>query len=189
MTSILDRVTRHADHAAQEATVTQRTHPVALSDDEFRNVIGHFASGVTVITTAVGDRLYGSTASAFSSLSLEPFSVLAALNATSTTNPAIAASGFFAVNILAEDQADVAKHFARRSDDKFAGVDHHRSEFGGVPVLDRAHATIVCEVMDTPVGGTHTVFFGRVLEAAVGGGTPLAYYRGKFGKFTGFDEA
>jgi flavin reductase (DIM6/NTAB) family NADH-FMN oxidoreductase RutF len=146
---------------------TTRTQFDALTEADFRNV-------------------FGSTASAFSSLSVDPLSVLACLNKTSSTNPAITESGYFAVNILSEANADLAKHFARKSDDKFAGVDYTLSEHGGVPVLEGSLATIVCEVMDAPVGGTHTVYFGRALEASAASGAPLAYYRGRFGRFEEF---
>ncbi|RRJ86194.1 flavin reductase [Gulosibacter macacae] len=184
--TLIDTLVRNLEG---NGNVTERTHATPLNDAEFRNIIGHFASGVTVVSTSFDGQLYGTTASAFSSLSLDPISVLVCLNATSSTNPAITGSGYFAINILSEDQADVARHFGRRGGDKFADVDYRISDFGGVPVLDRALATIVCEVMDAPVGGTHTVYFGRVLEAAVGGGEPLAYYRGKFGRFAQFDES
>jgi flavin reductase (DIM6/NTAB) family NADH-FMN oxidoreductase RutF len=170
-----------------DTNTTTHTQFDALTEAEFKNVVGHFASGVTVVTTAFGDKLYGSTASAFSSLSMDPLSVLVCLNKTSTTNPAVTGSGYFAVNILGEQNAELAKHFSRKNDDKFATVNYSLSQFGGVPTLDDALATIVCEVMDTPVGGTHTVYFGRALEATAASGGPLAYYRGRFGRFEEFE--
>src|SRR5436190_7043988 len=88
----------------------------------FRDVIGRFASGVTVITTRTGDIDYGTTASAVSSLSMDPPMLLVCLNKTSETMQAIAASGWFAVNILGEHQADIAYAFARKAPDKFEGI-------------------------------------------------------------------
>ena len=163
------------------------TTDTAFDIAEFRRIVGHFASGVTVTTALVGDERFGTTASAFSSLSLEPPSVLVCLNRTSTTNPAIASAGRFAVNILADDQADLARRFGMRGIDKFAGVGVDTHSGTGIPLLRGALATLVCEVMDAPVGGTHTVYFGRVLDAHARSGAPLAYYRGQFGRFSELD--
>ena len=105
--------------------------------ETFRHVIGHFASGVTVLTTRSGDEDFGATASAVSSLSLEPPMLLVCLNPRSSTQEAIHASGRFAVNILDENQGDVAERFASpRGTDKFGGLAVERGE-GGVPLLGR----------------------------------------------------
>ena len=93
----------------------------SLASDEFRDIIGRFASGVTVITAQHDDQRYGTTASAVSSLSLDPPMLLVCLNKSSSTQQAIAAAGHFAVNILAEGQAAEAMRFAGKGD-KFAGV-------------------------------------------------------------------
>ncbi|MCG2621444.1 flavin reductase [Arthrobacter sp. I2-34] len=149
----------------------------------FRNVVGHFASGVTVITTVVDGELFGTTASAVSSLSMEPPMMLACLNRSSSTHDAVVKAGWFGINILAEDQSDLAMKFGRKGADKFDGVSVTRSQHGGVPLLDGALAQIVCKVEETPTGGTHTVFLGLVAEAgAREGAEPLAYYRGTFGR-------
>src|SRR3954447_18506745 len=149
----------------------------------FRNVVGHFASGVTVITTAVGGELFGTTASAVSSLSMEPPMMLACLNRSSSTHDAVVKADWFGINILAEDQGELAMKFGRKGGDKFSGVSVTRSEHGGIPLLDGALAQIVCKVEETPTGGTHTVFFGLVAEASAReGAEPLAYYRGTFGR-------
>ena len=91
-----------------------------LDSNEFRDIIGRFASGVTVITVEHEDQRYGTTASAVSSLSLEPPMLLVCLNKSSSTGQAIAAARHFAVNILGEGQADAAMRFAGKGD-KFAG--------------------------------------------------------------------
>lgn len=153
-----------------------------VDQEVFRRVVGHFASGITVITTADSDDYYGTTASAVSSLSMEPPMMLVCLNQSSTTHDAVKRVGYFAINILAEDQQELAAVFGRKSDNKFEQVDHAISNQGGVPLIDGALATIVCSVQDAPVGGTHTVFFGNVLEANASIGQPLAYYRGKFSR-------
>src|SRR5947209_20414786 len=94
----------------------------ALSSDEFRDVIGHFASGVTIVTALHDGRAFGTTASAVTSLSLEPPMLLICMNKQSETGRAVAASRRFGVNILGAHQAQLAERFARKGGDKFAGV-------------------------------------------------------------------
>lgn len=147
----------------------------------FRHVVGHFASGVTVITTVVDGELYGTTASAVSSLSMEPPMMLACLNRSSSTHDAVLKAGVFGINILTENQSDLAMKFGRKGGDKFDGVAVTLSA-EGVPMLDGALATIVCRVAETPAGGTHTVFLGQVTDAKATAGEPLAYFRGAFGR-------
>lgn len=157
--------------------------PIATVDQElFRQVVGHFASGVTVITTSLAGELYGTTASAVSSLSMDPPMMLMCLNHTSSTHDAVLEAGTYAINILAEDQRDIAVNFGRKSSHKFEGVDYSISSHGDVPLIDNALATLVCTVTEAPRGGTHSVFFGRVVEATYREGNPLAYYRGTFGR-------
>jgi flavin reductase (DIM6/NTAB) family NADH-FMN oxidoreductase RutF/DNA-binding GntR family transcriptional regulator len=153
----------------------------ALEPNEFRDIIGRFASGVTVITTLDSGERKGTTASAFTSLSLEPPMVLVCLNSASSTGRAIAAARRFAVNILAEGQASEAMKFAGRDPDKFAGVAVVEGEHGE-PLLADALATLECSVTEVVTGGTHYVFMGEVERAAARGGAPLAYFRGKFGR-------
>src|SRR3954447_2384965 len=148
--------------------------------DVFREVIGHFMTGVTVITTAADGQDFGMSASAVSSLSLEPPMVLVCVNATNPTRSAISKSRRFCVNVLAEDQHHLALQFAKPSEDKFAGVLTTESDLG-MPVLDEALATLECEVEDDVAGGTHRIFLGRVKRAKARDGSPLAYFRGGFG--------
>jgi flavin reductase (DIM6/NTAB) family NADH-FMN oxidoreductase RutF len=152
-----------------------------LTPDEFRDVIGHFASGVTVITAHHDGEPKGTTASAVTSLSLEPPMVLVCLNKESSTGKAVAASGRFAVNILGEDQAEEAMRFAKKAGDKFAGVAVSTGQ-RGEPLLAEALATLECHVAENVTGGTHSVFFGEVERASARSGAPLAYFRGQFGR-------
>ena len=152
-----------------------------LDRDVFREVIGHFTSGVTVITATSDGRDHGMTASAVTSLSLEPPMLLVCLNNRSPTQQAITRSRAFAVSVLAEGQHELAKHFGRRADDKFAGVAITRGA-GGLPLLRDALAVLECEVSDDIVGGTHRVFLARVMHAVARPGSPLAYFRGSFGR-------
>jgi flavin reductase (DIM6/NTAB) family NADH-FMN oxidoreductase RutF/DNA-binding GntR family transcriptional regulator len=152
-------------------------------NETFRHVIGHFASGVTVITTRHGDEDFGATASAMSSLSLEPPMLLVCLNTRSSTQEAIHASGRLGVNILDENQGVVAERFASsRGANKFAGINVERGE-GGVPLLADALAFCECQVAESVVAGTHRVFLSNVIRAVAREGSPLTYFRGKFGRF------
>jgi 4-nitrophenol 2-monooxygenase / 4-nitrocatechol 4-monooxygenase, reductase component len=161
----------------------------AVPDEIFRDVIGRFASGVTVITTTAEGTDFGTTASAVSSLSTEPPMLLICLNKTSDTQAAILQAGVFGVNILAEHQGQVAYQFARKGAAKFDGVGVRRGRTG-VPLVVDALAHLECEVEETVVGGTHTVFLARVRQAAGTEGAPLTYFRGRFGRLeSALDEA
>jgi len=151
-----------------------------VDEAAFRNVVGHFASGVTIITTTDGEKLYGTTVSAVSSLSSDPPMMLVCLNRSSATHDAVARSGRYAINILSSSQGDLARAFARKGDDKFAGVAHSLSPLG-LPLLPGSLASLECVVDETATGGTHTIFLGRVVSAEARSGEPLAYYRGTFG--------
>jgi flavin reductase (DIM6/NTAB) family NADH-FMN oxidoreductase RutF len=148
----------------------------------FREVIGYFASGVTVITSRHEDVDYGMTASAVSSLSLEPPMLLVCVNEAAVTQTAISGSGAFGVNILQADQGEIAERFAgRHSPTKFEGVATSYGSLGS-PLLEDALARLECRVSEQVTGGTHTVFFGEVHHAEAAGGAPLAYFRGAFGR-------
>jgi flavin reductase (DIM6/NTAB) family NADH-FMN oxidoreductase RutF len=152
-----------------------------LTADEFREVIGHFATGVTIVSAVVGDRRLGTTASAVTSLSLEPPMLLVCMNKESETGKAMAAAGHFAVNILGEGQEELARRFATKAPDKFDGVETTPGE-RGEPLLRDALATLECRIVEQTTGGTHVVFFGEVERASAREGAPLAYYRGQFGR-------
>ncbi|MCW2855475.1 MAG: transcriptional regulator, GntR family [Marmoricola sp.] len=151
-----------------------------LDRERFREVVGHFMTGVTVITTAFDGRDFGMTASAVASLSLDPPMMLVCLNKRSQTQEAVRGRGRFAVNVLAEGQHEVAKQFANPASDKFSGVAVTRG-LGDLPLLTEALAVLECQVMTDLVDETHHVFFARVLRATANTGNPLAYYRGTFG--------
>ena len=157
------------------------TGTAELDREVFREVIGHFTSGVTVISATSDGRDYGMTASAVTSLSLEPPMMMVCLNNRGSTQEAITRSGAFAVSVLAEGQHELAKHFGSRAEDKFAGVPTTRSA-SGLPLIRDALAVLECEVSDDIVGGTHRVFLARVVGAVARPGSPLAYFRGSFGR-------
>jgi flavin reductase (DIM6/NTAB) family NADH-FMN oxidoreductase RutF/DNA-binding GntR family transcriptional regulator len=156
--------------------------PTFVEQNLFRDVIGRFASGVTVITTRAGGADFGTTASAVSSLSMEPPMLLICMNATSETGRAILSSGRFVVNILGAGQVDLAKRFATKLASKFDGVEIERAE-DGLPRLASALGHLGCRVAETAKGGTHTIFISHVEHATATEGSPLTYYRGRFGGF------
>lgn len=163
--------------------------PALVPDEVYRDVIGRFASGVTVITSTADGADHGTTASAVSSLSLDPPMLLICLNRTSDTRAAIVRSGVFGVNILAEHQDQIAYRFATKGADKFEGVGVDRGR-SGVPLVREALAHLECEVAETVTGGTHTVFLARVRDAAGTDAAPLTYFRGRFGRLeSALDEA
>lgn len=153
-----------------------------LDPQHFRHVIGHLASGVTVVTTRVDGQPHGMTASSVTSLSLQPPMMLACLNRATPTTQAVSRSGFYAVNVLGQGHAQLAQQFAAPSEDKFRGVEVIDGELGA-PLLTGALAHIECEVTEETTGGTHSIFLGRVVRAAAGEGQPLTYFRGGFGRF------
>src|SRR4051812_18695347 len=160
---------------------TRNVEARSLTSDEFRDVISHFASGVTVITALNEGRPYGTTASAVTSLSLEPPMLLVCMNKLSETGRAVAHSKRFGVNILGANQVDLAERFARKGGDKFAGVPITAGA-GGEPLFEQALATLECRVAEETTGGTHHVFLAEVERGAARGGAPLAYFKGEFGR-------
>lgn len=153
-----------------------------VAPERFRHVVGHLASGVTVLTTAHGDQRFGMTASSVTSLSLDPPMMLACVNNAVPTAAAVAEAGTFVVNVLGEHQGELARQFAVPSADKFRDVRVHTGLLG-VPVLTDALAHLECDVVEQFGGGTHSVFIGSVRSATAGEGQPLTYYRGDFGRF------
>jgi flavin reductase (DIM6/NTAB) family NADH-FMN oxidoreductase RutF len=151
-----------------------------VTQEAFRDVIGHFATGVTIVTAAESGRNYGTTVSAVSSLSLEPPMLLVCLNRASRTMAVVERTRHFAVNILGVGQVGLAQRFATDRDDKFDAVEFETG-LCGVPLLKDALAHIECNVRETATGGTHTVFFGEVQRAERFEGEPILYYRGQVG--------
>lgn len=169
------------DDTRPPASAPTATAEAGFDPAEFRHVIGHFMSGVAIITARHDGHDHGMTASAVCSLSLEPPMLLVCMKVGAPTQEAVYASGRFAVNILEEAQGSLAERFATPRPDKFDGVAFHDGPLG-MPLLDGALASIECEVVESVRGGTHRVFHGAVRHADVRSGSPLAYYRGRFGR-------
>lgn len=146
----------------------------------FRQAISRFSTGVAVITTRTPQGPAGMTASAVASLSMDPLQLLVCIGSKLPTCKAIVESGSFAVNVLGEGQEHLAKHFATRRMDKFAGV--ALREDSDIPVLADAIAHFVCSVAAALPGGDHTIVVGDVLKCDHTPGTnPLVYFASAFG--------
>jgi flavin reductase (DIM6/NTAB) family NADH-FMN oxidoreductase RutF len=165
------------------------------SDPEFfRKVMGHFATGVSVVTAFDGDRPQGITVNALSSVSLVPPLVMIALDRRRFITPTVRAAGRYAVNILAEDQQELSDCFAgaevtpgRRD---FCGARWHRGETG-LPLVDGAIAALECTVVETFSAGDHDLFIGRV-DALTGRSDdhqPLLFYRRRYLRIERASEA
>jgi flavin reductase (DIM6/NTAB) family NADH-FMN oxidoreductase RutF len=146
-----------------------------------RDVLGHFASGVTVVTAIGPEGPIGFTCQSFSSLSLDPPLVAFCPSRTSTTWPQLRDVGRFCVNVLAEEQSELSQAFARSGTDKYAGITWTPSPYG-CPVLDGVVAWIDSEVWAEYEGGDHTIVVGRVLDlGADPDRNPLVFHRGSYG--------
>ena len=155
--------------------------PRIVDPQLMREVLGHFASGVTVVTALTADGPVGFTCQSFSSLSLDPPLVAFAPARTSRTWPVLRAIGRFCVNVLAEDQDAVSQTFARSGPDKFDGVRWTPSPHGA-PVLDGVVAWIDGELWAEYDGGDHTIVVARVLDlGAHPDRRPLLFHRGAYG--------
>ncbi|MBQ1080579.1 flavin reductase family protein [Nocardiopsis sp. B62] len=151
---------------------------------DLRRVMSTFATGVTVLTVG-GENPHGMTANAFCSVSLDPPLVLCCVARTARLHKAVSVEGRFAVSVLSADQEDAARHFADRSRPhgwaQFAPVGWVPGLHTGAPLITGSLAWLECEVTEEVVAGDHSVFVGRVLEAASGSeDAALLFHRGAF---------
>ena len=154
-----------------------------ISQQHYRATLGHFCTGVTIITANGDGGPSGFTCQAFAALSLDPPLVLACPGKASTSWPAIEAAGAFAVNVLAEPQEELCRAFAASGSDKFSGVGWSPGPFTGAPVLADVLAWVECRLENLYDGGDHTIAIGRILDLQSREGRPLLFYRGGFGRF------
>lgn len=147
----------------------------------FREVLGRFASGVTVVTATSGDEPVGMTCQSFASVSLDPPLVLFVPAKTSRAWPLIQRSGTFCVNLLGADQVEVSDTMASRGVDKFAGLRWTPTAATGSPLLEGVLGYVDCTVHAVHEAGDHYVVIGRVLDlAATETGDPLLYFQGAY---------
>jgi 3-hydroxy-9,10-secoandrosta-1,3,5(10)-triene-9,17-dione monooxygenase reductase component len=157
----------------------------ALSPDPatFRTVLGHFATGVTIVTATDDGEPVGMACNSFTSLSLEPPLVLFCAAKASTTWPRIQAVGKWCANVIGEDDEELCRLFAQKDADRFARTAFHPG-VSGAPILDRTLAFVDCVTEAEYDAGDHVIVVGRVLELGyAAGGKPLLFYRGGYGRF------
>ena len=155
---------------------------MAIEAQELRRVMGHFATGVTVITTTDGDGApQGLTANAFMSLSLNPPLVIISVDKGATCYNCFTLGNGFTINFLSEDQEDVSRRFATKGIDKFADLKWHASS-NGAALIDGALAQVECKITACHDGGDHTIVVGEILNAAANGERPLLFFKGKYQK-------
>ena len=156
---------------------------MTIDAESYRRIVGQFATGVTVVTTAVDGRLHGMTANAFTSVSLDPLLLLVCVDKTAHAHAQLDAGGRFAVNILAAEQEELARRFAAHTapeDGRLQGAAYRLGAHGS-PILDGCQAYLECEVADRAVGGDHTIFIGAVLGGeALSDAPPLLFYQGQY---------
>lgn len=149
--------------------------------DAFRSVMRHLAGSVTVITTEDEGTLYGFTATAVCSVCASPPTILIVVNQSTRTHPHIDRKGCFAVNVLANVQKDIAEHFAGKSENQFASVNHVVTK-NGVPLISGAAAHLECKIVEKISVGTHTIFVGRVIGTGTESSSPLVYHDARYGQ-------
>ncbi|MCY3877088.1 MAG: flavin reductase family protein [Rhodobacteraceae bacterium] len=145
-----------------------------------RDVLGHFATGVAVVTTCGNDaRPVGLAVNSFSSVSLDPPEILWSIASAAPSRTAFERHGAFAVNVMPEEDKDRILQFARPSDNKFDGVPWRRGRCE-VPVLDSAIATLECDTKQMIPCGDHHIVVGSVRAIDSRDGNPLVFFRGRF---------
>jgi flavin reductase (DIM6/NTAB) family NADH-FMN oxidoreductase RutF len=155
---------------------------MSIGQTEFRQALGHFASGVTVITTQHQGQLHGTTVSSFCSLSLRPPLILVSIDLSATIHDLIVESEIFTVNILAEHAESLSQHFAKHIPDKFSTVPYRLGQLGA-PILEDALASLECHLVSRYPGGDHSIFIGEVVSASTHSHRqPLLYFRSKYGR-------
>jgi flavin reductase (DIM6/NTAB) family NADH-FMN oxidoreductase RutF len=158
--------------------------PMPIDKNELRRIMGHFATGVTVITTiSQNGTPYGLTANAFMSVSLEPPLLLISVDKKAESYPYFEQTRQFTVNILRDDQEGLSRRFAVSGGNKFEGVAYHRGA-NDVPILDDTLAHVECRLYAAHDGGDHTLYLGEILEAETREGRPLLFYRGGYRAFS-----
>jgi 3-hydroxy-9,10-secoandrosta-1,3,5(10)-triene-9,17-dione monooxygenase reductase component len=181
------------DHAVADWERPRRkakAEPITVEQQQLRHVMGHFVTGVTVITTMVDSVPLGMTAQSFVSLSLDPPMVMFCPTRNSYTWEQIEAQGALCINVLSRAQEDLSRRFAAKSGERFEEVSWKPAPVTGSPLLEGVHAWIDCEIEDVHPGGDHLIVVCRVLALAATGdtGDPLVFYLGRYGDVTRASE-
>ena len=151
-----------------------------MDSREIRDIMAHFATGVTVVTTRDGaGSPFGLTVNAFTSLSLNPPLVVVCIDKAAQCYSCFEESKVFAVNVLSEDQEELSRRFATKGIEKFGEIKWHRGE-NNVPLLDGSIGTIECKIVNSYEGGDHTIYLGEIVSAKATEDRPLLFFKGKY---------
>lgn len=168
-------------HPGEDLEVDTSSPEAVARARRFRDVLGRFASGITVVTTMSNDEPIGMTCQSFSSVSLTPPLVLFVPARTSRAWPRIQRAGKFCVNFLADGQSELSNTMASRGADKFADVAWRPSPVTGSPVFDGTLGYVDCTIHAVHEAGDHYIVIGQVQDLVVGDGAePLLYFQGKY---------
>jgi flavin reductase (DIM6/NTAB) family NADH-FMN oxidoreductase RutF len=159
---------------------------MSLSQAQFRNAIGCFATGVTIITLDLDGEVHGMTANAFASVSLDPLLLLVCVDHSARTHAHLHAKKRFGINILAEHQRVISEYYAlpvhtHDHAEKEAGARFERTK-QGTPILHGALAYLECKLQTAQDAGDHTIFIAQVEDVVVRHGEPLLFFRGNYRK-------
>ncbi len=157
-----------------------------IDPGDYRRVLGHFPTGVTVVTALTDDGPIGVAIGSFASISLDPPLVGFFLGTSSSSGAGIEAAGHFCVNVLDAAQVELCGVMASKSDDKFTGVETTPAPASGAPVLPGVHAFIDCTIDQIVELGDHNLIVGRVshLHADTDAETaPMVFHKGQYGTF------
>ncbi len=152
-----------------------------IDKDQYRNILSAFPTGVTVMTCAGEGGNVGMTVSSFNSVSVDPPLILWSIDRNAPSFKTFTVNDYFCVNVLSDDQKDVALQFARPLPDKFTGIDHAIKDFG-LPLLSGCAAHLVCKVWNRYDGGDHEIIIGRVLTGQKQDRNPLVFAMRGFAK-------
>jgi flavin reductase (DIM6/NTAB) family NADH-FMN oxidoreductase RutF len=156
---------------------------VTVAGDDFRRVMGRFATGVTIVTSRLGDESHGMTANAVTSVSLDPPLVLVCVDEAADSHDIIERSGSFAVSILGRDQEHLSRVFAVKEGPGAHSLDDvpHHVRVTGAPIIDGSVAYLDCRVVDRHQAGDHTIFIGEVVDASpLADQPPLLFFEGEY---------
>jgi 3-hydroxy-9,10-secoandrosta-1,3,5(10)-triene-9,17-dione monooxygenase reductase component len=161
---------------------------VPFDTEQFKEAMGRFTTGITIVAGIEEDEPVGFTCQAFVSLSMDPPFVAVAPARTSTSWPRIARSGSFCVNVLGDHQQELCRGFAVSGGKKFEGVAWRRSPASGSPVIDGSIAWIDCDVELVHDAGDHELILGRVLDLGTAEGSPLLFFRSRYATIAGLSD-
>lgn len=152
---------------------------ILMDSRVFRNAMGNFATGITIVTTESEGEIHGMTVNAFMSVSLDPMLVVVSIDEKASMYDTMQKTKKYAISFLKEDQTEYSMIFADQQPGK-EKVEYDRLD--GQPVLKNALTTIACDVQDMVIAGDHMLFIGKVTDIAINEGDPLLYFGGNYRK-------